>query len=87
MRLNLFLCAAAIARTACNTPREAAEGATPSPSRHRLGQRSHELPTGVFIDDRLEDANGNGIDDATDIASGRSKDLNNNGIPDEAEEF
>ena len=31
------------------------------------------------------DCNGNGIDDATDIANGTSEDCNGNGIPDECD--
>ena len=44
------------------------------------------LPTEVeFWDGAVNDLNGNGITDSTDIANGTSPDTNHNGIPDEAE--
>lgn len=43
--------------------------------------------TVVYTFEPIEDCNGNGIDDSIDVASGKSADVNANGIPDECEEL
>ena len=46
---------------------------------------SKDLAFELYTDNQINDCNGNGVDDATDIANGTSRDCNNNGIPDECE--
>ena len=50
-------------------------------------EESDDLDAVDVGDDPYYDCNGNGVDDSADIASGLSDDLNQNGIPDECEEF
>jgi len=46
-----------------------------------------QTPTGVPLKPAImQDCNGNGIEDAVDIATGISSDANLNGIPDECEQ-
>ncbi|MFH1688343.1 MAG: S8 family serine peptidase [bacterium] len=47
--------------------------------------QSYSLVSSVPFGGATTDCNGNGVDDATDIANGTSTDFNNNGIPDECE--
>jgi len=51
------------------------------------GHEADDLDGVDFDEDPYFDCNANGSDDSTDISNGTSDDLNNNGVPDECEEF
>lgn len=64
-----------------------AHGRSPSPQEPRLAPaQAPATSTSAPLPPLLHDCNGNGVEDAVDIALGTSGDINANAIPDECEE-